>query len=176
MERQLVARRLAALDRFIERTVPDVICLQETKALHPSDDALAVFERLGYKLCHIGGGAYNGVAIASRHPISNVVMSGGFDDEHLDREPPRRQLRGRSRHADSSRQRLRPARTRDRALAFRLQAGVPRLASPSGTGLVEEDHHLVLGGDINVAPTDSDIFHPDAFKGLTHVTPQEAAP
>ena len=33
--------------------------------------------------------------------------------------------------------------------------------------------HLVLGGDLNVAPTDSDVFHPDAFVGSTHVTPAE---
>jgi exodeoxyribonuclease-3 len=32
---------------------------------------------------------------------------------------------------------------------------------------------LVLGGDVNVALTDSDIFHPDAFVGLTHVTQPE---
>jgi exodeoxyribonuclease-3 len=32
--------------------------------------------------------------------------------------------------------------------------------------------HVVIGGDMNVAPTDSDIFHPDAF-GLTHVSAPE---
>ena len=36
-----------------------------------------------------------------------------------------------------------------------------------------EGPHLVLRGDINVAPTDDDVFHPDAFAGLTHVTPME---
>ena len=43
-----------------------------------------------------------------------------------------------------------------------------RLASP---WLAEGP--LILGGDLNVAPTDSDIFHPDAFAGLTHVTEPE---
>ena len=32
---------------------------------------------------------------------------------------------------------------------------------------------LVVAGDLNVAATDSDIFHPDAFTGSTHVTPAE---
>jgi exodeoxyribonuclease-3 len=32
-----------------------------------------------------------------------------------------------------------------------------------------------VAGDINVAPTDSDVFHPDAFRGCTHVTPAERA-
>jgi len=28
----------------------------------------------------------------------------------------------------------------------------------------------MIGGDVNVAATDSDVFHPDAFVGSTHVT------
>ena len=39
------------------------------------------------KLNHAGGGAYNGVAIASLHPVDEVLASGEFGDEHLDREP-----------------------------------------------------------------------------------------
>jgi exodeoxyribonuclease-3 len=34
---------------------------------------------------------------------------------------------------------------------------------------------LIVGGDLNVAPTDSDVFHPDAFAGSTHVSPPERA-
>ena len=30
-------------------------------------------------------------------------------------------------------------------------------------------------GDVNVAATDSDVFHPDAFVGATHVSPGERA-
>jgi exodeoxyribonuclease-3 len=33
--------------------------------------------------------------------------------------------------------------------------------------------HVVLAGDVNVAATDSDVFHPDAFVGSTHVSPGE---
>jgi len=32
---------------------------------------------------------------------------------------------------------------------------------------------VLLAGDVNVAPTDADVFHPDAFVGRTHVTPPE---
>jgi exodeoxyribonuclease-3 len=35
------------------------------------------------------------------------------------------------------------------------------------------ESHLIIAGDVNVAATDSDIFHPDAFIGLTHVTRRE---
>jgi hypothetical protein len=37
------------------------------------------------------------------------------------------------------------------------------------------DAHVVAAGDINVAATDSDVFHPDAFAGSTHVTTAERA-
>jgi exodeoxyribonuclease-3 len=33
----------------------------------------------------------------------------------------------------------------------------------------------VLAGDVNVAATDADVFHPDAFAGATHVTAAERA-
>jgi exodeoxyribonuclease-3 len=36
-----------------------------------------------------------------------------------------------------------------------------------------EGMHVVVAGDLNVAATDSDVFHPDAFVGSTHVTPPE---
>jgi exodeoxyribonuclease III len=32
---------------------------------------------------------------------------------------------------------------------------------------------VVVAGDLNVAATDSDVFHPDAFVGSTHVTVRE---
>ena len=34
---------------------------------------------------------------------------------------------------------------------------------------------MVVAGDLNVAATDSDVFHPDAFVGATHVSPPERA-
>jgi exodeoxyribonuclease-3 len=33
----------------------------------------------------------------------------------------------------------------------------------------------VVCGDMNIAPTDSDVFDPDAYIGQTHVTPPERA-
>lgn len=36
-----------------------------------------------------------------------------------------------------------------------------------------QEGQVIIGGDMNVAPTDSDVFHPDAFVGSTHVTQAE---
>ena len=136
--------------------------------------ARRVFDRHGYGIEHVGANSYNGVAVAARHPIVDVHASGAFDDEALDREP--------------------------RILAAIVQTPIPlRVASvyiPHGRTL---DHwhfayklaflaalteqvrawtatgHTVIAGDINVAATDSDVFHPDAFVGATHVSPAERA-
>lgn len=167
--------RLPAVERFLALVRPDVICLQETKAPAVSDVAQAAFDRLGYHVAHVGAGSYNGVAVAARHRIEDVRASGHLGHDDLDREP--------------------------RLLSCLVQAAVPlRVASvyvPHGrtvghwhyeyklgfldglAGQVREwiaaGTHVVVAGDLNVAPTDSDVFHPDAFVGSTHVTAPERA-
>src|SRR4051794_39583868 len=79
--------RTPAVDRFLDRTQPDVVCLQETKTAAVAPAATAVFDRHGYEVHHVGAGPYNGVAIASRHALVDVVASGKFGDPVLDREP-----------------------------------------------------------------------------------------
>ena len=79
--------RSAAVERFLTRVRPDVLCLQETKTARLSEAVPAMFGRAGYTVAHIGTGADNGVAIAARSPIDAVSSSGEFGDERLDREP-----------------------------------------------------------------------------------------
>ena len=38
---------------------------------------------------------------------------------------------------------------------------------------VVDQPRLLVAGDINVAPTDNDVFHPHAFVGSTHVSRAE---
>ena len=167
-----VRARRAALERFLARSEPDVMCLQETKATAIAPEVTEMFERRGYHAAHVGSGSYNGVAVLSRHPIAVTDASGGFGDEHLDREPrlisalidTPEPLRVTSVYVPHG-------RTIDHwhfeyKLAF-LDGLAARVAAWVREG------RLLVAGDINVAPTDSDVFHPDAFVGLTHVTPPE---
>ena len=165
--------RLGGIERFIERARPDVLCLQETKTTDPPPTATAAFERLGYTAVHVGRGGYNGVAVVARHPIVDVQNAGDFGDEHLDQEPrviaavveTPEPVRVVSVYAPHGRTLDDPHFTYK--LAF-LDALAGQVEQWSG-----DDVRLVVAGDVNVAPTDSDIFHPDAFVGLTHVTPAE---
>jgi exodeoxyribonuclease III len=164
--------RTPALRRFLERTVPDVVLLQETKASEVAPLAGELFDELDYGIVHSGAGAYNGVAIATRHPIGEVVVSADFADEHLGREPRLiaaviegpETIRCASVYVPHGREV--GHWHYDYKLGF-----LAGLRDQVGEWLT--DGPLVLGGDVNVAPTDSDIFHPDAFVGLTHVTQPE---
>jgi exodeoxyribonuclease-3 len=165
--------RLPAVERFLVRAHPDVLCLQETKTAVVPDATVARFEHQGYALTAVGAGAYNGVAIAARHPMSATRSSGEFGEEALDREP--------------------------RVTTCIVETDPPlRVASvyvPHGREVghwhydykleflgalaelvrswIDDGEHVLVAGDMNVAATDSDVFHPNAFVGATHVTPAE---
>lgn len=73
-----IRARLPRLLEWMEEHEPDVIAIQETKVvddLFPRDE----FENLGYECAIHGQKSYNGVAILSRRPISNVRY--GFGDD-----------------------------------------------------------------------------------------------
>jgi exonuclease III len=68
--------RLDKLRWWLERAAPDVLLLQETKlgdAAAPRD----AFRDAGYELAHHGEGRWNGVAIASRCGLLDVVTNFG---------------------------------------------------------------------------------------------------
>lgn len=171
--------RLEKVGWWIDRAQPDVLLLQETK-LSDADVPRAELERWGYAVAHHGEGRWNGVAIASRVGLADVVTNFG--------EP------------------LRPARTPDvgddeplaEARMIAATCGALRVVSiyaPNGrtvgstffaaklawyarlSSWLERAHRpsdaLVLGGDFNIAPSDADVWDPAACHGGTHVSPEE---
>ena len=69
----------ARLDKvwwWLDRARPDVLLMQETK-LSDADAPAAAFRERGYELAHHGEGRWNGVAIASRAGIGEVVTNFG---------------------------------------------------------------------------------------------------
>jgi exodeoxyribonuclease-3 len=165
--------RLPAIERFLDLARPDVLCLQETKASELSTAAAAMLDDHGYQAAYVGSGPYNGVAVAARHPIESVTGSGDFGDEHLDREPrvlscvvrtpePLRVVSAYVPHG----------RTVDH-WHYDYKLSFVDALTEQVRGWLADDAHVIVAGDLNIAPTDSDIFHPDAFVGSTHVSPAE---
>ena len=69
--------RLEAVLDWMDQAQPDVLCLQEIKVTDELFPA-ASFETLGYRLAVSGQKTYNGVAIVSKHDMTEVLT--GFPD------------------------------------------------------------------------------------------------
>ncbi|NDL58282.1 exodeoxyribonuclease III [Phytoactinopolyspora mesophila] len=164
-------QRVPRLLPWLEQRQPDVVCLQETKL---TDEAFTAvlgepLAALGYEIAHHGEPRWNGVAILSRVGLDDVVSgiegAPGFPDPE--------------------------------ARAVAATCGGVRVHSvyvPNGREPDSEHYHYKLAwlaalrdvvasgppdamvcGDVNIAPTDADVFDPDAYISQTHVTPPERA-
>jgi len=171
--------RLDKVRWWLERARPDVLMMQETK-LTDADAPRAEFRDLGYELAHHGEGRWNGVAIASRLPISAMVTNFGeplefaLTSETGDDEPlaEARMIAAESGgvrfvclYAPNGRVVGSPFYDAKLVWYGRLLRWLETAASP--------DQPLVLGGDFNVAPEDADVWDPRACHGGTHVSPPE---
>src|SRR5574338_50504 len=68
--------RLERVEGWLDRARPDVLLMQETKLADPNAPH-AAFHARGYELVHHGEGRWNGVAIASRVGVADVVTNFG---------------------------------------------------------------------------------------------------
>jgi exodeoxyribonuclease-3 len=166
-----VKQRVPRLLPWLEQRRPDVVCLQETKL---ADDAFAdllggELAGRGYAFAHHGEAQWNGVAVLSRVGLDDVVVGvAGAPGFPL---PEARAVAAtcggvrvysvyvpNGREPDSEHYRYKLAWLS--ALRDVVRAG-PEAA--------------MVCGDMNIAPTDADVFDPDAYVGQTHVTPPERA-
>jgi len=171
--------RLEKVSWWLERAKPDVLLMQETK-LADADAPTAAFRDAGYEFVHHGEGRWNGVAIASRGGIAQVVTNFGeplrpaatpdiSDDEPLAEARMISAVCGGVRVAS-----LYAPNGRSVGSPFYLAklAWFDRLAQWL-TEARDPKEALVLGGDFNVAPADADVWDPQACHGGTHVSEPE---
>jgi len=173
--------RLEKVVWWLDRAQPDVLLMQETK-LKDADAPVAAFRDRGYELAHHGEGRWNGVAIASRVGIVDVVANFGEPlrpaetPEAGDDEPFAEarmiaarcgELRVVSIYAPNGRRVDSPFYVAKLLWYERLARWVCEVSRPGDA--------LVIGGDFNVAPADADVWNPAAAHGGTHVSPRERA-
>jgi exodeoxyribonuclease-3 len=166
-----VKQRVPRLLPWLDERRPDVVCLQETKLADDAFQALLSSELAGrgYEVALYGEGQWNGVAILSRVGLDDltrgVANAPGF---------PNPEARAVSATCDGVR--------------------ITSVYAPNGR-VPDSDHYhyklawfaalrdaveggpesAVVCGDMNIAPTDADVFDPQAYVGQTHVTPPERA-
>jgi exodeoxyribonuclease-3 len=163
----------ARLDRVLawtEAVRPDVLCLQETKL---SDDAVPLldFKALGYDVAHHGLGQWNGVAIASRIGLDEVVAGlpaadGWTDDGGRFLAATCGGVRVASIYVPNG-------RVVDSEFYLAKLDWLGRLSA----WLDDNDPatELAICGDYNDAPEDIDVWDVNAVHGATHVSPRERA-
>lgn len=159
--------RMGRVEEWLAYAQPDVVCLQETKLADATFPHLA-FETLGYETAHHGEGRWNGVAIASRVGITDVVY--GFA-EGIEPDTDARIITARCGGTTCTSVYVPNGRSvGSEHYAYKLDwlARLRRhLPAVAGSG------PSVVGGDFNIAPEDRDVWDPKAFVGSTHVTAEE---
>jgi exodeoxyribonuclease III len=166
-----VKQRVPRLLPWLDERRPDVVCLQETKL---SDDAFAELlgkelAGRGYEVASHGEATWNGVAILSRAGLEEVErgLTGAPGFPHPEARAVAATCGGvrivsvyvpNGRTPDSDHYRYK--------LAWLMSLRDTVAAGPEAT---------IVCGDMNIAPTDEDVFDPGAYVGQTHVTGPERA-
>lgn len=158
--------RLPQVLQWLAENPVDVLCLQETKLTDDKFPATEI-EAAGYHVAFTGQKTYNGVAILSRHPMSDIIKG----NPHFEDEQQRliaatiEGIRvicayvpnGQALDSDKYGYKLRWLEGLRRWLAKELAA----------------HEQLALLGDYNIAPEDRDVHDPVAWQGGVLVSPPE---
>lgn len=166
-----IKARLPNLLAWLDEARPDIVLLQELKCVDEAFPAMEIEER-GYNIASHGQKTYNGVAILSKFPLSDVVrgLGGDASDEQ-------------ARYIEA---------------VVSVESGAVRVASayvPNGQDVASEKfpyklkflerlhahwaerlayHEVaVLGGDFNVAPEPIDVYDAKALDGSVCYHPAE---
>jgi exodeoxyribonuclease-3 len=159
-----VRARPHQLEALRDRYDPDIVGLQETK-VQDADFPLDVIETLGYHVAFYGQKGHYGVALLSKTPPVDVVYGLPSDDESAQR----RLISGTYRIGDDEFTVINgyfpQGESRDHPVKFphkqRFYADLRALLDER----YRADQNLLVVGDMNVAPLDSDIgIGPDNAK------------
>jgi exodeoxyribonuclease-3 len=166
-----VKQRVPRLLPWLDERHPDVACLQETKL---TDDAFLELlgdelAKRGFAVAAHGEATWNGVAILSRVGLDEVAVglpgAPGFPGpESRAISATCRGIRVVSVYVPNGR--VPDSEHYEYKLAWLASLREMVAAGPEAT---------VVCGDMNIAPTDEDVFDPDAYVGQTHVTAPERA-
>jgi len=164
-----IKQRIPRLLPWLDQRQPDVVCLQETKL---ADDAFAAMleEQLvsrGYEFATHGEVQWNGVAILSKIGLDDVVpgVAGAPGFPNTEARAVAATCGGIRVHSVYVPNGRVPGSDHYQYKLDWLAA----LAQDLSAG----PDNAVVCGDMNIAPTDEDVFDPEAYIGQTHVTAPE---
>ncbi len=167
-----VNARIETVLDFFREAAPDVACLQEIKCVNENFPR-EPFESLGYNVEVHGQKSYNGVALLSKFPLSEVRrgLPGGDADEQ-------------SRYLEALVEAPRPVRVGSIYLPNGNPLGTEKFdyklrwmgrLRAHAAGLLAFEEALVLAGDYNVIPEPEDCDNPSSWMGDALFQPESRA-
>jgi exodeoxyribonuclease-3 len=160
--------RLQHVLDWLQSNQPDVLCLQETKQ-EDHKFPYADLQTIGYQAIHIGQKTYNGVAIISRHAMTDIQHNiPQFADD---------QQRVIAATIAGKRVVCAYIPNGQAVDSDKYQYKLRWLTALNGWLKNELSLHpnLLLLGDYNIAPEDRDCHDPKAWEGQVLVSPKERA-
>lgn len=159
--------RLPHVLDWLKETKVDVLCMQETKSTDdkfPKDE----FQQIGYQSAYFGQKTYNGVAIVSKFPISEVVCN--FPD--IPKPEQARFIKAEIENIKIMNAYI-PNGQAVGADKFNFKLDwLTKLKQYLKDGYSKEEK-VLLCGDFNVAPEDRDVYDPEKTVGQILVSDQE---
>ncbi|HZM76304.1 MAG TPA: exodeoxyribonuclease III [Candidatus Limnocylindrales bacterium] len=166
-----VKQRVPRLLPWLDERTPDVACLQELKLTGDAFNDLlgAELSARGYEVAVHGEPQWNGVAILSKAGLDDVVN--GIPDGPGFPHPEARAIAATCGGIRVHCVYVPNGRTPDSEHYRYKLTWLDALRHQVATG----PKAVIVCGDMNIAPTDADVFDPGAYVGQTHVTPPERA-
>jgi exodeoxyribonuclease III len=162
-----ITARLPRLLALLDRYRPDVVCLQETK-VSPATFPHQPLQASGYRAVEHSGGRWAGVAVLARDDLAVEKVAAGLPGEEA---------------ADEARW-VEADVAGVRVISTYVPNGQALGTQPFAQKLVFleamqrraaelADRSTVIAGDMNVCPTDLDVWSSVQIHGATHITPDE---
>lgn len=166
-----VRTREAAVLEWLEQHSPDILLLQEIKCEQHQFPA-SLLEHISYNTTIHGEKSYNGVAVLSKYPIDELKTSFPLN-------PCETQSRFLEVTANTDIGFCRfislyvPNGGEVQSDKFKMKLEFLEALTEYLKTIMHPDEHLIIGGDINIALEDIDVYNPKALEGSTCFTLEE---
>jgi exodeoxyribonuclease-3 len=164
-----ITARLPRLLDWLEATKPDVVALQEIK-IETDRFPMAAIAAAGYRALVHGQKGFNGVAILSREPATEVTRALPGDPEDLQSRWIEAELAGV--HIAGL---YLPNGNPAPGPKFNYKLGWMERLRAHAAQLIASERLVVLLGDWNVCPTDADVARPEAMAADALCRPESRA-
>lgn len=162
-----IRARMDIIIRWLSDTSTDILCIQETK-VQDKDFPVEPFEDINYHCVFKGQKSYNGVAIASKFPVENVIS--GFDGKGDDEGS--RLICCKIKNINIINVYIpQGSEVGTEKFTYKL-TWLDRLHEYLTTNFTPGSP-LILTGDFNVAPERVDLYDPDNLYGSVGFHPEE---